>query len=155
MASSDVPDACFMDRPSSTTNSGVMRKPPPMPTYPAMTPASAPMKKPFTSCARGSMRCAGGMISCEPRTFGAFTALRSIFTADHRMTTAAARMMAHDGERLARYTPTGERHAPPNPAATPKPTTHVRCRMCVTQPAAAVGMMVNSDVAVARMACMP
>ena len=68
---------------------------------------------------------------------------------------AAANMMAHDGEMLARYTPTGDVHAPAKPAARPNLGMHVLFLMCVMNPPIEVGIMVNIDVAVDAIASIP
>ena len=71
------------------------------------------------------------------------------------MMSAAANMMVQAGEMLARYTPSGEVHAPARPVTTPKRGMQVLFLMCVMHPARDVGMMVKSDVAVAPMAGNP
>ena len=84
-----------------------------------------------------------------------FNALRTIVNDEYPITRAAAMMTAQLGDICANCTPAGDRQAPPKPRAAPSFGKHVFARMCVTAPDKDVGIMVNSDVAVAERALMP
>ena len=75
--------------------------------------------------------------------------------AEYAKMAAAATMIIHSGERVARYTPTGDVSAPPRPAARPSQGRQVRLRKWETAPETDVNTMAIMEVAVQAMAGNP
>ena len=71
------------------------------------------------------------------------------------MMSAAASITSQSGESCASHTPTGDRHAPPRPAAMPSAGMQVLPFTCEIAPEMDVGMMANSEVAVLMVALIP